>query len=131
MLRHVSTRYALRQAFDNGGLSHARLAHENRIVLGAPRQDLHHPADFFVSPYDRVELSILCQLREIDAEPLQHPVLRFRFRIGDAMGAAHFFQRLIDLLAVDAGFPQNLVSIAVLGPGNRDQEMLGANIFIL
>ena len=36
LLRHISTRDALCQTFDNGSLAHTWFAHEHRVVLGAP-----------------------------------------------------------------------------------------------
>ena len=121
---------ALRQTFDYGGLADTRFAHENGVVLGAPRENLQKAPDFFIPSYDRIELLVARELREIETEALQHAVLGFRFRVGDAMGSPHFFQCLVDLLAVDAGFLQNLVRIATLSAGNCDKEMLGANVLI-
>jgi hypothetical protein len=41
---------ALREAFDDGGLAHAGLADQHRVVLRAALQDLHAAADFLVAP---------------------------------------------------------------------------------
>ena len=45
LLRHIAADDALGQAFDDGGLADARLADQRRVVLGAPREDLHHALD--------------------------------------------------------------------------------------
>src|SRR5947209_3664909 len=43
---------ALREALDDGGLADAGLADEDGIVLGAARQDLHHPLDLALAADD-------------------------------------------------------------------------------
>ena len=57
LLRHVALGDALGQAFHDGGLAHAGLADEHRVVLGAPAQHLQHPADLLVPADDRVQLA--------------------------------------------------------------------------
>ena len=42
-----------------------RLPHQDRVVLAAPGQDVHHLADLGVTAQDRVELPLLGPLREI------------------------------------------------------------------
>ena len=54
---HVAAHDALGQAFDDGGLAHAWLADQHRVVLGAPRQDLDGAPDLLVATDDRVELA--------------------------------------------------------------------------
>ena len=43
VLGHVALGDALGQALHDGGLAHARLADQHRVVLGAPAQHLHAP----------------------------------------------------------------------------------------
>jgi hypothetical protein len=43
--------------FDDGGLAHARLADQHRVVLGAALQDLDGAADLVVAADHRVELA--------------------------------------------------------------------------
>ena len=50
---HVAAHDALGEPFDDGRFAHAGLADENRIVLGAPGQDLDHPADLVIAADDR------------------------------------------------------------------------------
>ncbi len=56
---HVAIDDAQRQAFGDGGLAHAGLADQHRIVLGAAGQDLDGAADFLVAADHRVELARL------------------------------------------------------------------------
>jgi len=64
-LRNVTIHDAARQTFDDGGLADPRVADQDRIVLGAPRQDLDHAANLFVPPDDWVELSTAGQVGEV------------------------------------------------------------------
>jgi hypothetical protein len=61
--RHVAADDAPGQALDDGGLAHAGLADEHRIVLGAARQHLHDAADLLVAADDRVDLALPRQRR--------------------------------------------------------------------
>ena len=57
-LGHVAVDDPLGQPLDDGGLAHAGLADQHRVVLGPAREHLHHPADFLVAADDRIELSL-------------------------------------------------------------------------
>ena len=72
---HVARGDELRQALDDGGLAHARVAQDERVVLLAARQHLHHALDLAVAPDDRVELAVGGQLGEVAAVALEHGVL--------------------------------------------------------
>ncbi len=67
-LRHVGVDDALSQALDHGGLADAGLADQDRVVLGASREDLHDPLDLGLAPDDRVELAVGRQLGEVAPE---------------------------------------------------------------
>ena len=71
-LGHVVGDDALRQALDNGGLAHAGLADQDRVVLGPARQDLHDAFDLFMTSDDRVELAVTGELRQVPAELVEH-----------------------------------------------------------
>ena len=73
-LGHVVGHDALGQALDDGGLAHAGLADEDRVVLGAARQDLHDALDLFLAADDRVELAVAGQLGQVAAELVEHRV---------------------------------------------------------
>ena len=57
----------LSQAFHDRGLSHPGLPDENRIVLGAARQDFDDSPDLIIPTDDRVELALAGQLGQIAA----------------------------------------------------------------
>src|SRR5262249_17707630 len=55
----------LRQALYDGRLTHAGLADQHRVVLGAAGKNLHHATDLVVAADHRIELAPSRQLREI------------------------------------------------------------------
>jgi hypothetical protein len=56
-LRHVAGSDAQGEALDHGGLAHARLAGEDRVVLAAAGEDIDHLPDLGVAAEDRVDLA--------------------------------------------------------------------------
>ena len=58
----ISGRFAidnlLGEAFGDGGLAHARIADEQRIVLAAAAQNLDRALDFGIAPDQRVGLAL-------------------------------------------------------------------------
>src|SRR5205823_11087158 len=56
-LGDVAFHDAASETLNDGGLAHAGLADQHRVVLGAPRQHLDHATDLLVAPDDRVELA--------------------------------------------------------------------------
>src|SRR5208283_1793389 len=58
----------LGEALDDGGLADTRLADENRVVLRAPREDLHDPFDLPVTTDDGIELVLARELGQVPAE---------------------------------------------------------------
>ena len=58
VFRNIPVYNPLRNAFGNGGLSHTWFTDKYRIVLCTPAEDLKHPADFFVTAYDRIQLAL-------------------------------------------------------------------------
>ena len=65
---HIAVDDALRQAFHNCSLAHARLANQCRVVLGAPRQNLNHTLHFCNPPDDRIQFALLGQCRQVGGQ---------------------------------------------------------------
>ena len=93
---HFAVDDALGEAFDNGGLAHARLADEHRVVLRAAREHLHRAADFVVAADDRIELAARRARGEVDGVFLERAALLFGLRIVHGFTAAHLFDGLFD-----------------------------------
>ena len=97
-LGHVAIDDAQRQAFGDGGLADARLADQQRVVLGAPRQDLDGAADFLVAADHRIELARAGHLGEVARVFLQRVIaLLGGGRIGGA-ALADVVDRLVQRL---------------------------------
>ena len=67
-LRHVATHDRLREPFNDGGLTDAWFTDENRVVLGAARQDLHDAFHLVFAPDDGVEFVLACCGGQVAAE---------------------------------------------------------------
>ena len=77
---HLAGDDALRQAFDDGGLAHAGLADQHRVVLGAALQHLDGAADLVVAADHRVELAHAGALGQVDACTSSAPRAGLRLR---------------------------------------------------
>ena len=128
---HVAAHDALRQPLDDGGLAHARLADEHRVVLGAPAEDLDDAADLLVAADDRVELAAARHLGQVAAVLLQRLVGAFRVLAGDALAAADGGERGQDAVARDAQPRQQLGRAAAVVAEQRQQQMLGADVVVV
>ena len=62
---HITLDDAARQPFDDRGLSHPRLADEDRIVLRPAHQHLDGPPDLLIPSDDGVESTLACGGREV------------------------------------------------------------------
>lgn len=56
--RDVAVGNLLREALCYGGLAHARLTDEARVVLGAAAEDLSHALNLLLPPHHRVQLAL-------------------------------------------------------------------------
>ena len=119
-LGDVAVDDALGQPLDDGGLAHARLADQHRVVLRPPGEHLDHPAHLLVAADHGVELAALGQLGEIATELLERGVVALRVGRVGPLATAHVHQRLQDRLAVE---PAAL--------GQRQQQVLDRDVFVL
>ena len=125
-LGHVTVGDAQSQALHDGGLAHAGLADQHRVVLGAPAQHLDGPADLLVPADHRIELAVPSQHGEVPPVLLQRLIGVFWGGGSHPMGSPHLGQRLQQLVAahphpVSHGQQQVLRRqefVAQLGAGN-------------
>ena len=87
--RRLAFHDLLRYAFHDRGLADSRIAHEQRIVLVAPQQNLAAARHFRFPPHKRVDVSLLGLLVKIDAELVQRR--RSRLCIGLLLSAFELF----------------------------------------
>ncbi len=128
----------LGQALDDGGLAHAGLADEHRVVLGAPRQDLHDPLDLFLAADDGVKLAFTGRLGQVATE-LVEDERRRRGTLGGAACRGGLLalvarEQLDDLLAdpVEVGteLHQHLRRNALALADEAEQDVLGADVVV-
>ena len=131
-LGHVALDDAEGQAFHDGGFAHARFADEHRIVLGAPRKNADHPADFRVAADDRVHLALarrVHQVARIFAQGLEGVL---GIGAGHARAAAQLFHGLDEARAGDVVFLEHLAQgRGRLHFGQRGKKMIHADVFVL
>jgi len=86
-VRHFAARDAPGEPFGNGGLAHAGLTDQQRIVLSATAQHLHHTLDFQFAANQRINLAVFRELVQVLRELrkrcflLRSRVFRFGIRV--------------------------------------------------
>ncbi len=128
---YVARGYPLRDALDDGGLAHAGLADEHRVVLGAPGKHLHGPANFLVAADDRIELALAGQIGEIARILDQGLVALLGVGIGHALVAAHVGQGLEQVVATHARLAQDAGRVAHILGQHAEQEVLAGDVLVL
>ena len=127
-------------ALHDGGLAHAGLADEHRVVLLAPPEDLDHAGDLHVTPHDRVQLPFAGRFREVVAELLEVDALvlgrlaLFSLLLAVALGGLLLL--LLDLqqalglherehpAVVHAAAAEEGLAVAVRGAAQGEQEVV-------
>ena len=92
-LGHVAADNAPGKSLRNGGLAHAGLADEHRVVLRAARKHLHHAANLFVAANDGVDLPLARQGGQVAAIFFQRLELVLGIGVGDTLVPAQVRQR--------------------------------------
>ena len=115
---------ALGDALDNGGLAHAGLTDEHRVVLGAAGEDLDGATDLLGAADHRVELAGTRQVADVATVLLKGLELGLGVRRGHAIVTAEFRVHLLDAFARHAGVGQDPTGLALV-LGERHEQMLG------
>ncbi len=111
----------LGESFNDRGFADSRLPDQHRVVFGAPRQDLHHPADLIVPADHRIELAAAGSVSQVARIAFQSLVLVFRVRIGHPLAAANRYQNLQDVSAVDPASAQQAPGESILCSQRQQQ----------
>ena len=116
---------ALRESFDDRRLADARLAQQDRVVLGATRQDLHDPLELLGATDERIEGTFAGERRQIATELREERQLLLLLAgvalLGDRQ---HFFAHAVGVETVLGEDPHRQ---AALDPRNADQQVLRAH----
>jgi hypothetical protein len=126
---HLAVDDTLREALDDGGLAHARLADQHRVVLGAALQDLDGAADLVVAADHRIELAGAGALGQVDGVLLERLALALGLGAADGLPTAHRLDRRLELLAVQAGLARDAARVALV-VGQREQHHLGGDVLV-
>ena len=129
-LGHVARDDPLGQALDDRRLAHARLADQDRVVLGPPAEDLDDAADLRIAADDRVHLPLAGQLDQVAAVALQRLVLVLGVLVGHPLAAADLLQRLEDLLLGDPQGVEQVLGLA-LDLHQGQQQVLDRDVLVL
>ena len=121
---------ALRKALDDGRLADARFPEQDRVVLGAPREDLHGAEDLVGAPDDRVELAGLREGGQVRGVLLEGAVGAFLVLVVDGTLPPKAAEGPLGILRVDAGAVEHVGTRPALGKGGQE-EMLDADVLIL
>ena len=93
-VRNIAGDDALGQPFDDCRLADPGFSDQDRVVLRAPRQHLHDPADLGVTADDRVDLALSRALRQIDAVLLKCLETGLGVLVGDTTVTGDLPQRV-------------------------------------
>ncbi len=136
LLRPLAAGEAQREPLGDRRLAHARLPDEDGVVLRAPREDLHRPADLVPAAHYGVDLPGEREGAEIAAVLVEHARLRAageraqRTELRPPLGggtAEHVKDRGVELVQIRAVFAQDRRAAAVRLPEDPEQEMLRAD----
>ena len=141
----------LRQALDDGGLAHAGLTQQNRVVLLPAAQHLDHALDFVHAPDHWVELVLAGHLGQITTEGIQRRRLALTARSSRRAGSDTRIRRtgadrlirisptgaeqvqhfLANLIQLESQVHQHLGSHAVLLAQQTQQQVLRTDIVVI
>ena len=118
----VAPHDALGEPFDDRGFPNARLADEHRVVLRAPRQDLDHTADLFVTADHRIQLVLAGIVGQVASVALECLVFPLGVLVGDPLGPADRGERVENPVPGDgASFQKCRARKAITLVGERDE----------
>src|SRR5690606_5132574 len=130
IFRNVAVDDALRKAFYDGSLPHARFTQKDRVVLRPTRQDLQHPPDLIIASDNRVDLSLSRQFVQILRIAFERFVLGLGILVGNRCASAQVFYRSQKLLATEAHVFHDR-GYLVARRLQREQKVLNRYILIL
>ena len=136
---HLPIGDELSEPLGHGGLTHARLADEQGIVLGATREDLLDAINLALAPDHRVEPVLQSELGEVGAKFLERGSLirtprllcaHGRIRHGGRCAVNELGNGLANLIAFDADVGENLHGHAITLTNDAEQQMLGRDVVL-
>ncbi len=123
--RHVAGDDPLGETLDDGRLAHSRLADQNWIVFRAPRENLHHAPNLFITADDGIELAAARRVREVARVLFDRAIGGFGILGRNAMAAANRGHCLQDGIVARAMARKDLGRRVAVRAGNGEQDMFG------
>ena len=130
----------LRKTFDNRSFSDARLAKKDGIVLGSTAQDLDHALDLIMTPDNRVQLALSCQLGQIPAKGIEGrclgtALLSFGRRLWDGalglrVGPKQFQHLEPHVFKLQIQIEEDLRGNSIVLPDQAKEEMLRTDVVV-
>ncbi len=130
-LGHVAVGDAPREPLDDRRLADPGLADEDRVVLGAPRQDLDDPPDLVVAADHGVELPLARERGQVARELLEGLELVLGVRVGHALRPADVAQGGQDRVGRGPRGGEDPADVGFARAREREQEMLGRDVLVL
>src|SRR6266498_949321 len=125
------------EALDDGGLADAGLADQNRVVLRAPREDLHHALDLGLTPDDGVELGLGGELGQVAPELVEElRALRLLARsaaralLPPARAGEHADDLVANLFGIGVEVEQDACRDTLVLAYEAEQDVLGADVVV-
>ena len=128
-VRHITGDHSLSQALNNCGLADSGLTDQDRVVLGTPRQHLHHAADLGVTTDHRIKATFLSASSEINGVFFQGLVFGIAVLAGHAPLATMGLQGLASSAGGDCPVGQHSLGTG-LDFGESEEEVLGGHEFV-
>ena len=119
----------LRQPLGDRGLADARLADQDRVVLGSAREHLDDPANLLIAADHRIELAVLSRRGQVATVFFERRVCALRIRRRHTLRAADALEQLEDAIAGQATLGQKPRRLA-LRRQYAEQQVLGADVFV-
>ena len=117
----------LRQPLSDSRFAYPGITHDYRVVLGPPREYLHHPLDLFLTTDNRVKLTLAGHLGQVTTVLFQGTIFTLRPGVGNPVPAAKLLQGKIDLFLVNTEALQDAGCLPSLLPGHGNQQVFGAD----
>ncbi|TPW09859.1 MAG: hypothetical protein FD129_2067 [bacterium] len=131
-VRHVAGHDPAGEPLHDGRLADPRLADQDRVVLGAPREHLDDAANLLVPADDRIELLPPGERRQVAPILFERLVLVLGSGIGDPLAAPHVDQCLEESLPRDPRGGHDLLHrVAGQLVAESQQQVVGRDVVIL
>ena len=122
-LRHLAVDDALCQALDDRRLADTGLADQHRVILRAPLQDLNRAPDLVVPADDRIELTLLGALREIDRVFVERLASVLGVWVVDLRAAANVVDCFFECTFDRAGGFERTADIAAILESRKNEQL--------